>query len=437
MLDPDMLDPNTLRAGEEMHKLATQLFPICRSLTGQGVRETLHALKQHIPALNIHEVKSGTQCFDWNIPSEWNVREAWVEDPDGKRIIDFAEHNLHVLGYSMPVDQRMDLDELQTHLHSLPEAPDAIPYVTSYYQERWGFCLQDRLRKTLKPGNYRVYIDAELNPRGRMNYADMLISGASKDEILLSTYVCHPSMANNELSGPMVAVWLAKWLASAPRRYSYRIVFIPETIGSIYYLSRHIEHLKAHVWAGFNLTCMGDERAFSYLPSRAGDTLSDRAALHVLSHLAPDFIRYSWLDRGSDERQYCAPGVDLPIASMMRSKFHEYPEYHTSLDDLRFVTPKGLAGGFLAVRRALEGIEANRVWRAKTLCEPQMGRRGLYTTLGTRNPEQATRTRMHILSYADGNHDLLSLAEKIHLPVWELVPYIEELAAHDLLEEVQ
>jgi aminopeptidase-like protein len=437
MLDPDMLDPITLRAGEEMHKLATQLFPICRSLTGQGVRDTLHAIKHHIPALKIHEVKSGTQCFDWNIPSEWNVHEAWVEGPDGKRIIDFAEHNLHVLGYSMPVDQRMDLDELQTHLHSLPEASDAIPYVTSYYQERWGFCLKDSQRKALKPGNYRVYIDAELNPRGRMNYADMLIPGASKDEILLSTYVCHPSMANNELSGPMVAIWLAKWLASAPRRYSYRIVFIPETIGSIYYLSRHLKHLKAHVCAGFNLTCMGDERAFSYLPSRAGDTLSDRAALHVLTHLAPDFICYSWLDRGSDERQYCAPGVDLPIASMMRSKFHEYPEYHTSLDDLRFVTPKGLAGGFLAVRRALEGIEANRVWRAKTLCEPQMGRRGLYTTLGIRNPEQATRTRMHILSYADGNHDLLSLAEKICIPVWELVPYIEELAEHDLLEEVQ
>ncbi|MDQ7018317.1 MAG: DUF4910 domain-containing protein [Robiginitomaculum sp.] len=431
-----MIDAQTMQAGEDMHALARRLFPLCRSLTGNGVRQTLAILKEHLPALDIHEVSSGKQCFDWKIPPEWNVREAWVEDPDGQRIIDFKEHNLHLVGYSTPVDAQMDLDELQTHLHSLPEAPNAIPYITSYYQERWGFCLTDTQRQTLKPGTYRVKIDADLNPAGHMTYADLLIPGETKEEVFLSTYVCHPSMANNELSGPMVATWLAKWVSSAPRRYSYRFVFIPETIGSICYLSSHLVHLKAYVHAGFNLTCIGDERAFSYLPSRAGDSLSDRAAVHVLSHMAPDFIRYDWLSRGSDERQYCAPGVDLPVASIMRSKFHEYPEYHTSLDDLSFVTPKGLAGGYLAVRRALECIEANQIWRATTLCEPQMGRRGLYSTLGTRTPETATRLRMHILSYADGNHDLLALAELLRTPAWELVPFVEELAAHGLLEEV-
>ncbi len=431
-----MLDTETMQAGEDMHALATRLFPICRSLTGNGVRDTLAALKIHIANLQIHEVNSGTNCFDWVIPQEWNVREAWIEDPDGKRVIDFTTNNLHVVGYSTPVDRLIDLEELQGHLHSLPGTPDAIPYITSYYQERWGFCLCDAQRSALKPGKYRVKIDADHNPNGNLTYADVLIPGESADEVLLSTYICHPSMANNELSGPMVAVWLAKWVQQAPRRFSYRFVFIPETIGSICYLSKNLTHLQNHVRAGFNLTCMGDERSYSYLPSRMGNTLSDRAAVHVLDHMAPDFIRYDWLDRGSDERQYCAPGIDLPIASMMRSKYHTYPEYHTSLDDLDFVTPKGLAGGYFAVRRALEVLEANRVWRATMQCEPQMGRRGLYSTLGTRAPEVATRLRMHILSYADGNHDLLALADKLRTPVWELVPFIEELAAYGLLEEV-
>ncbi len=431
-----MMDDEAVQAGADMHALAAKLFPLCRSLTGNGVRQTLAAIKNCVPELQIHEVKSGTSCFDWQIPPEWNVKEAWIEGPGGERIVDFANNNLHLVGYSTPIDQTLNLEELQGHLHSLPELPDAIPYVTSYYQPRWGFCLSYNQRQALKAGLYRVKIDAQLDPQGSLTYADALIPGATSDEILLSTYICHPSMANNELSGPMVAAWLAKWLAAAPRRYSYRIVFVPETIGSIYYLSRHLEHLKRHVKAGFNLTCMGDERAYSYLPSRAGDTLADRAARHVLGHLAPDFIQYDWLDRGSDERQYCAPGVDLPVASIMRSKFHEYPEYHTSLDDLTLVTPKGLAGGYLAVRRALQCLEANCTWRTTILCEPQMGRRGLYSTLGTRNPAQATRTRMHILSMADGNHDLLALAEKLHMPAWELVPYIEELVQHGLLEEV-
>ncbi len=432
-----MLDEASIKAGEEMHALARRLFPICRSLTGDGVRQTLAILGEHLPDLRIHEVPSGTACFDWEIPPEWNIRAAWIEDPEGRRIVDFKDNNLHVVGYSTPVDCQIDLAHLQEHLHTLPDEPDAIPYITSYYQERWGFCLTDKQRQGLKDGVYKVKIDADLNPKGNMTYGELLIPGQSKKEVFLSTYVCHPSMANNELSGPMVATWLAKWVACAPRHYSYRFVFIPETIGSICYLSRHLVHLQAYMKAGFNLTCMGDERAFSYLPSRAGDSLADRAAQHVLSHMAPEYIRYDWLDRGSDERQYCAPGVDLPVASIMRSKFHEYPQYHTSLDDLDFVTPMGLAGGYLAVRRALEAIEANRCWKASLLCEPQMGRRGLYSTLGTREPESATRMRMHILSLADGNHDLLALAEKLRQPIWEISPFIDELVAHGLLEDVE
>ena len=431
-----MLDDDALIAGRDMHALAEQIFPLCRSLTGDGVRQTLVQIKAHLPSLEVHEVPSGTQCFDWVVPDEWNIREAWIENPDGQRIVDFARHNLHVVGYSEAVDKTLSLDELQEHLHSLPELPEAIPYVTSYYQKRWGFCLADRQRRALKPGTYRVKIDADHNPKGSLTYADLLIPGKSREEIFLSTYICHPSMANNELSGPMVATWLAKWVARAPRRYSYRFVFIPETIGSICYLSRHLAYLQSQMIAGFNLTCMGDERAFSYLPSRAGDTLADRAARHVLDHMAPDHICYDWLRRGSDERQYCAPGVDLPVASLMRSKYHEYPEYHTSLDDLELVTPKGLAGGYMALRRTLEVLEANHIWRARILCEPQMGRRGLYSTLGTRSPAAATRLRMHILSFADGNHDVLALAEKTGMPAWEIMPFVDELAEHGLLEAV-
>lgn len=425
--------------GEAMYALATRLWPINRSTTGDGVRETLRVLKELLPGLTLHEVPSGTRAFDWTVPNEWNVREAWVEGPDGNRVVDFAEHNLHLMGYSIPVDTVMDLEELQGYLYSIPGQPTAIPYVTSCYSERWGFCLRHEDRLRLKPGNYRVYIDTTLAP-GFLTYGELIFPGETENEVFLSTYICHPSMANNELSGPCVVTYLGKWLSELPkRRYTYRIVFVPETIGSLTYLSRNIEYLRKHIIAGFNVSCIGDDRLYSYLPSRLGNTLSDNAALHVLKHLAPNFKRYSYLDRGSDERQYCAPGIDLPIATITRSKYGDYPEYHTSLDDLTLVSAKGLWGGYTVLRRAIETVEHNVVPRVTVLGEPQLGRRGLYPTLSNlstkaaRDSLKSLRTMMNLIAYCDGAHSLLDIAEIIGVPMWELDPICEKLAAHDLI----
>jgi aminopeptidase-like protein len=426
----------TQSIGYEMHSWARDLFPINRSLTGDGVRETLAYIKRLVPELTVHEVPSGTQAFDWTVPDEWNVRRAFIEDEYGNRIVDFARNNLHLMGYSTPVDEWMTLAELQPHLHSLPEQPGAIPYVTSYYVRRWGFCMAHAQRETLRDGRYHVVIDATLEP-GSLTYGEVLLSGAEPKEILLSTYICHPSMANNELSGPVVATALARWISSrADRRYSYRIVFIPETIGSIVYISTHLDELREKTIAGYVMTCVGDDRAYSFLRSRAANTLADRAAKLVLSRHAPDHVEYSYLDRGSDERQYCSPGVDLPVASIMRTRYNSYPEYHTSLDDLTLVTPAGLEGAFTAYTRTLELIEHNRTYRATTLCEPQLGKRGLYPTLSTRGAGYSVRGMMNVLSYADGTRDLIDLASFVGLSAEEAIETASKLAAAGLLQSV-
>lgn len=419
--------------GVQMHGWARDLFPICRSLTGDGVRTTLNYIKNLLPDLKIFSVPSGTQAFDWKVPDEWTIRDAYVLNESGERIIDFKAHNLHVVGYSEPVDQYLDLDELNKHLYSLPDQPDAIPYITSYYARRWGFCLTHEQRDKLQPGRYRAVIDSDLKP-GVLNYAELILPGQSEQEVMLSTYVCHPSMANNELSGPVVTLALGRWLQSLEnRRYTYRIVFIPETIGSIVYLLRNIDHLKQRVKAGFNITCIGDERCYSYLPSRAGNTLSDRAALHVLQHIDPQFKRYSWLDRGSDERQCCSPGVDLPIATIMRTKYGEFPEYHTSLDDLNLVTPNGLAGGFSALQRAILTVENNSFPKTTVLCEPQLGKRGLYPTLSTKETGAQVRAMMDLISYCDGQHALLDIAKLIGEPMEKLLDILKPLVANGLI----
>ena len=424
--------------GREMHVLAAELFPLPRSLTGNGVRETFGILRGHLPELKIHEVPSGTKCFDWTVPPEWNCRDAFIVTPDGARIADFRVNNLHVVGYSTPVDAMISLDELQPHLHSLPEQPDAIPYITSYYKERWGFCLTHRQRERLKPGNYKIKIDSTLSP-GSLTYGELLIpsGNGNEKEIFLSTYICHPSLANNELSGPVVATFLAKWIASLPQRnFSYRIIFIPETIGSITYLSRNLDAMKKRIVAGFNISCVGDDRAYSYLPSRAGNTPSDRVALHVLKHLAPGFARYSFLDRGSDERQYCSPGIDLPVASVMRTKYGMYPEYHTSLDNLDLISPNGLFGGFNALKQCILCLEKNETLQTTVLCEPQLGRRGLYPTLSTKQSSDQVRTMMDLIAYCDGTRDLVDVAETIGVPMWECFQIVETLKANQLLRAV-
>jgi aminopeptidase-like protein len=420
--------------GQEMHALMAELFPICRSITGDGVRETLRVIRRHIP-LSICEVPSGTKVFDWTVPKEWNITDAYVLDESGKKVVDFQKSNLHVVGYSVPVNRTMSLGELQQHLYSLEDQPDAIPYVTSYYQERWGFCIQHNLRQTLREGVYKVLIDSELKD-GHLTYAELIIPGKSDQEIFLSTYVCHPAMANNELSGPVVTTMLAKWIASEPRRYTYRIIFIPETIGSLTYLSRHLSWMKEHVIAGFNVTCVGDDRAHSYVPSRHGNTLADKVALSILHERHPDFIRYSYLDRGSDERQYCSPGVDLPVVSVLRSKYREYPEYHTSLDDMELVTPAGLQGGFSVLRDCLDLLEHNRVYRATCLGEPQLSRRRLFPSLGTKGIHQMVADTLNVLAYADGKHDLADISRIARIPPSRLLAIVDELFNADLLSEV-
>jgi len=438
MLDPlyKIISP---KLGAQMYKWACDLYPICRSLSGKGVRETLHYFQDLLPTLTIHAIPSGTKAFDWEVPNEWNIREAWIADEYGNRIVDFSNNNLHIVGYSIPTDKVMELEELQEHLYSLPDQPDFIPYVTSYYVNRWGFCLAHTQRQKLKQGKYHVYIDSTLVP-GHINYGELILPGETTDEILISTYICHPSMANNELSGPVVACAIAQWLSNLPsrkRRYTYRILFLVETIGSIIYLSHHLEYLRKHLKAGFVLTCVGDERDISYLPSRTGNTLADLVALHVLESYTERFTSYTFLDRGSDERQYCSPNVDLPVVSIMRSKYGTYPEYHTSGDNLSLITPSGLYGALRLYAAAISILERNDVYRVTVMGEPQLGKRGLYPTISTKESGAKVRDLMNVIAYCDGKADVLQLAKRINLPALRVLELMEPLISAGLLEKVE
>lgn len=419
--------------GNLMYRWVQDLFPICRSLTGQGVRETLSYLQELIPELTLHEIPTGTKVGDWNIPKEWKIKSGFVENLNGQRLIDFDDSNLHVVGYSTPVDQIITKEELEEHLYSLPKQPDAIPYITSYYKENWGFCLTERARKSLGSGPFKVKIDSELFD-GNLTYGELVIPGDSKKEVLISTYVCHPSMANNELSGPAVATSLAIWLSKQNSlRYTYRFLFIPETIGSIAYISTNLQALKDNVIAGWVLTCIGDDRTYSFLPSRTGETLADKISLSVLDSLGEIYKRYSFLDRGSDERQWCWPGVDLPVCSIMRSKYGEYPEYHTSLDDLSVVSPEGLLGGFNVMKKAFQLLEKNFYWKSNTYGEPQMGKRGLYPSVSTKESANQVRDIKNVLTYADGLNDVIDISRIVGLTTEEVIDYLSILAHHKLI----
>ena len=419
--------------GADMHQWATDLFPICRSLTGDGVRSTLSYLQRLLPSLNVHEIPSGTRAFDWEVPREWVIRDAYIADVDGNRLVDFNTNNLHIVGYSTSVDAVLSKAELVEHLYSLPELPHAIPYVTSYYRETWGFCLTHDQRAQLGDGPFRVLIDSE-HKVGSLTYGELVIPGDTSDEILLSTYVCHPSMANNELSGPVVTTALARWiLGLEDRHYTYRIVMVPETIGSVVYLSLHLRHLQEHLKAGWVLTCIGDDRAYSYLPSASGATFADRVSKKVISKSNHRFDEYSFLDRGSDERQYCSPGVDLPVVSLMRSKYGTYPEYHTSLDDLSFVTPSGLQGGLDMMKAVVNELESIPRWRSTVLGEPQMGKRGLYTTTSTSTSGHEVYDMMNVLAFCDGNHDTEELASICTISVSKVEEIVNKLFAAGVL----
>lgn len=424
-------------SGDVIQQWATDLFPICRSLTGAGVRETLSYLNELLPELQLHSIPSGAEVFDWTVPDEWNIDDAFVATETGERVIDFHENNLHVVGYSEPIDQHLTFKELDNHLFHLPEQPTAIPYVTSYYARRWGFCLTHQRYKQLRRHPDRVYhvrIDSSLKP-GELNYAELVLPGESDQEVFFSTYICHPSLANNELSGPCVQTALARWIESSlpDRKLTYRFYFGPETIGAIAYLSRNYETMKKKMVAGFVLSCLGDDREFSYLESRNGNTLADRVASHVLDNTVGDYRTYSYQHRGSDERQYCSPGIDLPVCTLSRSKFMEYPEYHTSLDNLDLISPEGLEGSLVMLTDVVRALDANFRPECMVPCEPQLGKRGLYPTLSTKQTRQIVGQMMDLIAYSDGSRDLLEIAERIEAYIGDLIPLADRLVEAGVL----
>jgi aminopeptidase-like protein len=420
-----------------MHRLATELFPITRSLTGPGFRRTLEILEDTSGPMQRHTFATGEEVFDWTIPDEWTIRDAWIKDSGGRTVVSLADSNLHVVGYSAPVRARLPLDELQQHLHSLPEQPDAIPYRTSYYKRSWGFCLTERQRQTLPAGEYEVLIDADLAP-GNLELGEVTIEGESNAEVLLSTYCCHPSLANNELSGPVITAHLARRLrarASRPR-LTYRCLFVPETIGAIAYLARFGDRLKEHLVAGYVVTCAGDPGPFTYKRSRRGATLADRAAEHALRHSGAEHTVHDFTATGSDERQYCSPGFNLPVGSLMRSMYGTYPEYHTSLDDLSFITAEALGETLELYELTIDALEAaETLENTMPFGEPQLGRRGLYPNTGGANAS-VVRDTMNVLNFCDGTDDLLAVADRAGRPVWELRDVAAPLREHGLLRSV-
>lgn len=402
---------------KEIETYFDRLWPILRSITGEGVRQT-HDILSEIVKLERTEISSGTQVFDWTIPKEWKVNEAYIIDPNGKRILDVKENNLHLVNYSIPFRGILSKSELGGHLYSLPDKPTAIPYVTSYYSPRWGFCLSQQERDKLPDGNYQVVVDTELF-EGSLTLSEAVLQGESQDEVLISTYTCHPSLASNELSGPLVTAFLYKELARLEhRRLTYRFVFLPETIGAITYLHLRGEHLKKHLVAGYVVTCIGDAGNFTYKRSRQssiGPTLAlvDRAAEHVLKHSERAYKVLDFSPLGSDERQYCSPGFNLPVGSLMRSQYGTYPEYHTSLDNKDFVSFEAMAESVQMYLSVMKTLEQNRIY--KNLFphgEPQLGKRGLYETLGRNTIPELSSAVFWLLNYADGEHDLLDIAEK-------------------------
>lgn len=434
--------------GEYAYNLAKELFPICRSITGDGVRQTLRIVQREIPEITVHEVPSGTQVFDWTVPKEWNITDAWVKDKNGKKIIDFAETNLHVMGYSVPVHKKVTRDGLMDIVYTEPGQPDVIPYVTSYYKERYGFCIsenqkQQMLRDYAQDDPFEICIDSSLRD-GSLTYGEVLIEPTEhgehqdgKKEILFSTYVCHPSLANNELSGPCLAATLIRWLKSLTRRrYRYRFVFVPETIGSITYLSRNYRELRKNVIAGFNLTCVGDDRTYSYMPSAYGNTLADKVLRNVLGFHYPEYKKYSFLISGSDERRYNSPGIELPVVGFSRSLYDKYPEYHTSADDLSLISPAGLQGSFDVMRKCVTALENNRRYKMTCICEPQLGKRGLYPTLSRKGQYDEVFRLKNLISYLDGRNDLIDISSIIHVPVDEMLENMNKLLENNLITEV-
>lgn len=425
----------SISIGQKMYGLVKELYPLCRSITGEGLRNSLQIIKSYIPSLEIFEVDTGTKVYDWEVPKEWNVDEAYIEDESKRRIIDFKQNNLYLLGYSAPMDKWMDLHELKQYIYTIESQPDVIPYVTSYYKVRSGFCMSKNQLDSMNEGKYHAVIKSELKD-GSLTYGELFFPGETNKEILFSTYLCHPSMANNELSGPAIATYIAKYVSQMKKRkYSYRFLFVPETIGSITWLSRNYDklNLKENVIAGFVLTCLGDDRTYSFVCSRYGNTLTDKLLRNVMRYHYPDYKEYSFLDRGSDERQYNSPGIDLPVCCVCRSKFCEYPEYHTSADDLSLVTETGLTGSYELLLKCIKTLEYNEYYKTSILCEPQLGKRGLFPTISKKGQYDEVKVLTNLISYCDGKNDLIDISDITHVDTIKLISVIEKLLEFKIL----
>ena len=396
-----------------------KLFRLNRSITGYGLRRTLYYIKKEFPNLKIKSLKSNTRVFDWKIPYEWNLKDAYILDKNKKKIIDFKKNNLHIVGYSSSCKKILKKKEILKKIHSLPKSPNAIPYITSYYKNYWGFCETDKnkkkiIRKYKKEDKFKIFIDSSFNNKGRLNYGEIFLKSSSKQEILISTYICHPSMANNELSGPIVSMSLIKYFLKKKLKKSLRFIFIPETIGSISFLNKSLKKLKKNLIGGYNLTCIGDEKNHSCIFSKYNNSIADKSLKEAYKKLNIKFKKYSFLERGSDERQYNSPGIDLPIATICRTRFGKFKEYHTSLDNFELVTEKGLTGGFKVAKKAIEILQNKVIPRNKILCEPQLSKRNMYPTLSTRDPKNnLTKKTMDFLQYADGKNDLDDISKII------------------------
>jgi aminopeptidase-like protein len=420
--------------GSEIYALIKELYPLCRSITGDGFRQTMEILRRHIP-LQTHEVPSGTPVFDWTVPKEWNIRDAYVKNARGEKIIDFNQSNLHVLSYSVPIHQMMALKDLKEHLFTLPDHPDWIPYKTSYYKENWGFCLRHRDYLGLEEGEYEVCIDSTLE-NGSLTYGELFLRGTEESEILISCHACHPSLANDNLSGVALAALLAKQIGMSPRRHSYRFLFIPGTIGAITWLARNEEKI-ANIRNGIVLTGLGDAGKTTYKKSRRGDAEIDRAALHVLGHSGQAYDIVDFDPYGYDERQYCSPGFNLPVGRLSRTPYGTYPEYHTSADNLGFVREECLGNSFTRLMEILHVLECNRAYKnLNPKCEPQLGRRGIYRNTGGRVTGEGNELALlWVLNLSDGRHHLLDIAEKSGMDFRVIQEAAAVLAEKSLLAE--
>jgi len=421
----------------EMSQLLQRLFPICRSITGQGVRTTLQILQEHIP-LQIYEIPSGTKVFDWTIPPEWNIKDAWIKNSRGEKIIDFQKSNLYVLNYSIPTHQKISLTNLKSHLHTLPNHPEWIPYLTSYYQENWGFCLPHQQFEQLPEDEYEVFIDSELK-QGYLTYGEFLIPGKTNQEILLTCYTCHPSLCNDNLSGVVLLTFLAKFLLQQKEtlQYSYRFLFIPETIGAITWLSLN-ENKTQNIKAGLVATCVGDQGNVTYKKSRQGNSLIDQAVEKILQESQEPYQIIDFFPSGSDERQFCSPGFNLPVGSLMRTRYGKFPEYHTSADNLKFISPLHLTNTLQKYFQTIQLLENNHTYlNLNPKCEPQLGKRGLYRTLGSQKSGALNEQALFwVLNFSDGKHSLLDIARHSQLTFQQIKHAADTLLQKNLLQKI-